>query len=187
MLDDGFLESFDILDPQSNHNLAYHFRFSYQPDYFENSNFGVIASFSDINTENVFLNTNRVNAVEQITVGAFVDWHWHRWRLLSSVSHLINQLKSDNGSINDNFTSGFVQGEFELNQNWTFFGRVEESFSENNSSYLQLIPNYVESRQMLGTKFDFMQQHALTLEVANVDTVKENFVQVRLQWSAVFP
>lgn len=187
ILDEGFLESFDLLDPKSKHNLAYHFRLTYQPNYFENNKFGVVATLSDINTEKVFYKTDRIDEIEQITVGAFVDWYWQEWRLLSSVSHIINRIKSDNGVKDDSFTLGFVQGEFELDHNWTFFARVEESFSKKNSPYLKLIPNFVESRQMIGARFDFLQQHAITLEAANVQTVKLNFLQVRLQWSAVFP
>lgn len=187
VLEDGFLEAFDILNPTSNHNLAYHFRFSYQPDFFNNNKVGIVATFADINTEKVFSDNHRVNAIEQVTVGAFVDWYWQEWRFLSSVSHIINRIDSDNGVDNDSFTLSFVQSEFELNQDWTFFARVEESFSKKGSPYLQLIPNFVESRQMLGARFDFIKQHAMKLEISNIETVKENFVQVRLQWSAVFP
>lgn len=187
VLDDGSMETFDILNPQPGHNLSYHFRFTYLPNFFENSKVGLIASFADINTEHSPLPSQSFDAIEQITVGMFVDWYWREWRLLSSVTHIMNRLYSSSRIIDDEFTSGFVQGEYELNQNWILFGRVEESFSENGSAYLQLIPNFVESRQMIGARFEFLQQHALTLELAHLETVKENFGQVRVQWSAVFP
>jgi hypothetical protein len=187
VLDDGFMENFDLLNPQSGHNLAYHFRFTYQPNYFDNNKIGLVASFADLNAERSTLQGQEFDAVEQITVGGFVDWYWQEWRLVSAVSHIINRLYRNNRINDDAFTVGFVQTEYELNQNWIFFGRVEESFSTGNSEYLKLIPNFVESRQMIGARFEFLQRHALTLELAHIETVKENFGQARLQWSAIFP
>ena len=163
VLDDGFLETFDILNPKSGHKLAYHFRFSYQPNFFENNKVGIVASLSDINTEQSFLQGQRIDEVEQISVGAFVDWYWQEWRLLSAVSYISNRLHSNNRIIDDEFTTGYVQGEYELHEDWTLFGRVEQSFSAGDSAYLQLIPNFVESRQLIGARFEFMRQHALTL------------------------
>ncbi len=187
VLDKNALETFDLLDSQTNHNLAYHFRFTYHPNFFKNNKVGIFASYSDINTEHIFLQGRSLDAIEQITVGAFVDWYWQEWRLISAATHIINRMDYSNRKMHDEFTSGFVQGEYEFGQDWILFGRIEESFSENNSAFLQLIPNFVESRQMIGARLDFFQQHALTLELAHIETVKQNFGQVRIQWSAVFP
>ena len=187
VLDEGFMETFNILNPQPGHNLAYHLRLSYQPDYFDNNKIGIIASFADLNTEEIFIQNTPIGAVEQITIGAFVDWSWHDWRLISSFSHIINHLYSNELIIEDDFTSGYVQAEYAVSKDWVLFGRVEESYSTNNSAYLQLIPNFIESRQMIGARFEFLSQHALTFEAAHIETLNENFEQVRIQWSAVFP
>jgi len=187
VLDDGFMENFDLFNPKSGHNLAYHFRFTYQPNFFENNKIGLVASFADLNAEHLYIQQQNINAVEQITVGAFVDWYWQEWRAISSVSHIINRIYGNNRTSDDAFTVGFVQTEYELKQDWILFGRVEESFSADNSEYLKLIPNFIKSKQMIGARYEFLQRHALTLELAHIETVTENFGQARLQWSAVFP
>lgn len=187
LLDSGFLEPFDILDIDSEHNLAFHFRFSYLPDYFKGNQFGVTALFADVDAENTFLRGVSISDIELFNIGVFVDWHIDNWHVFSIVSHVVSRLKGRGFVDNDSFTSGFVQAEFEVNEAWTLYSRLEASLSADDSSYLQLIPSFVKSRQLVGARFDFWERQALTLELANVRAVHSEFGQIRLQWSAVFP
>ncbi len=187
VLDNNFLESFDVLDPSSDHNLAVHFKFSYLPDYFKDNQFGLVALYADVDAENAFSQGLPVSGIELINVGAFFDWRVEKWHVFSVVSHVISRLKVQNFAEDDSFTSGFVQIEHDLNDSWTFYGRLEGSLSAGDSKYLQLIPSFVKSRQLIGARFDFWDRQALTLELANVEAVDSKFGQIRFQWSAVFP
>ena len=187
VLEPNFLESFDIFDPSPDHKLAFHFRFSYLPDYFADSQFGIHALYADINAEDVFFQNIPVSGVELINVGAFFDWRFENWHVFSVVSHLIPRLKTSQFVDDHQFTSGYVQTEFEFNDAWTVYGRLEASRSAGDSKYLSLIPGFVKSRELIGTRFDFWEHQALTLELANVNAVQAKFGQILLQWSAVFP
>ena len=185
---DGLLEPLDLLDPDNGHHLAYHFRFSYLPDYFKDNKIGVVASYADINTENqVVLRNSLVDDVEQFKIGAFFNWQYENWRFLGTVSQIFNRVKRRAGILDGSFTNGYVQTEYEINTHWTVFGRLEESFSEKKSAYLELLPKFVTSRYMAGVRFDFLEKHAITLEVSRVENLAHDFAQVRLQWSTVLP
>lgn len=81
-----------------------------------------------------------------------------------------------------------VQAESEgQHQEWKLFGRVEDTSNKNNSEYIKLFPGAVIQREMLGLRFDFYKNHALTLELSNIETQPEDFSQAWLQWSAVLP
>lgn len=187
VLDDNFLESFDVLDPSSEHNLAAHFRFSYLPDYFGGNQLGLVALYADINAENVLSRGVPVSNVELINFGAFVDWRFEDWHVFSFVTHVLSRMKLQNTVEDDSFTSGFVQAEYELDDHWTLYGRLEGSLSAGDSRYLQLIPSFIKSRQLIGARFDFWERQALTVELSNVEAVISDFGQIRIQWSAVFP
>ena len=66
-------------------------------------------------------------------------------------------------------------------------GRVEDTADVDNSEYFKLFPNAVTERQMLGLRFDFYKNHALTVEFSKVKTQSADFDQAWLQWSAVLP
>jgi hypothetical protein len=87
----------------------------------------------------------------------------------------------------DTFVSGYLQPEYTVQQDWTLFGRLEDTTNRTSSDYLELFPNSITRRQMLGLRFDFARRQALKLEVAHAETESDDFDQVLLQWSAVLP
>jgi hypothetical protein len=88
----------------------------------------------------------------------------------------------------DSFLSGYFQAEYELEYDWTLFGRLEQTNNTSSSDYLELFPHAVTDRQMLGLRFDLARQQALSFEVSHTETPADgDFEQYLLQWSLVFP
>ena len=90
----------------------------------------------------------------------------------------------------DSFVDAYAQLEWQLNDNWMLYGRVEESFSneERAGSYQSMIGDVVTSQLALGTRFDFARRHAIKLEVSRLEVLGgEESNQVSVEWSLVYP
>jgi len=187
------LHPYDMLDPESDHGLSYNTRVAYRPNIFSDNQIGMLVGWNDINVDSESgPNLADLNNIEQLTVGVFGDWHWDKLRVLASVVHFENELNYTMESVDDVFVAGYLQLEYKTGDDWTVFGRVDASSSEDTSPYLRLLPAYVSHRHMLGVRWDFIDSHSLTMEVADTSThgdglTHNNFKEVRFQWSAVFP
>ncbi|MGB5536216.1 MAG: hypothetical protein WBN08_09955 [Thiogranum sp.] len=183
------LKPFDLLDPGSSNRAAADMRLAYLPDQLEENQIGLVLSWSDLEVDGSHTAEQQgLRRVEQVSIGAYLDWRWQDWRFLSSVAPVINQMKRQGHNQTDSFLSGYFQTEYELKHDWTVFGRLEQTNNTNSSDYLELFPHSVTDRQMLGLRFDLASQHALSLEVSRAQTPSDgDFEQYLLQWSAVFP
>jgi len=187
------LMPFDVLDPTSGHDTAVSGRLVYRPDVLSINQVGLTVSHNDIavvSDSNPALED--LNAIHQATLGLFAGWQWDRWRVLSNLMYFDIDMDYGSGTVNDEFFLGYVQVEYEASDKWTIFGRTEFGDSEDDSIYLSLLPAVVAHRQMLGARWDFAEQQALTFEVADTsqqaDTAQhDSFKEIHIQWSAVFP
>ena len=188
VFEDGELEPFDLLDPESGHGLRADLRLSYLPEAFDGNQAGLLLGWADINIhDNPHAAHEDFTDIEQYRIGAYLDWHWPNWRVISTVTSVINDMKQRSDSETDHFFAGYVQAEYELGMSWTLFGRLEGTTNAQSSSYLELFPHYITARQMLGSRYDFSGNHAITVEIAHAESLSDDFGQVWLQWSAVFP
>lgn len=187
------LVAFDLLNPESGHDLSLSARVAYQPDILSTNQVGLalahhnIAVISESNPS-----LSELDSIRQTTLGVFSDWSWNAWRFLTSWVYFDIEMQYLDGDVPDDFVLGYVQGEYEARENWTIFGRSENGFGEDNSPYLQLLPAVIAHRNMLGVRWDFASSHSLTFEVADTSTQSDNpehdtFKEFRIQWSAVFP
>ena len=191
--EDQELVPLDVLNPESGLDLAVNFRMAYRPDVLSVNQIGLLGGWTKIPVVSAS-NPNLANLrdIKQLTIGLFADWRWTDWRLLTSWVYFNNKMESVASSENDEFVLGYLQIEYQASENWTFFGREEIGFGEDNSPYLSLLPAYIAHRHMLGTRWDFANKQSLTMEIADVSTQGVNFThyhfkEIRLQWSAVFP
>lgn len=188
------LHPYDMLEPDSDHGLSYNARVAYRPNIFSDNQFGLLVGWNDINVDSESAPALAdLDNIEQLTVGAFADWRFDKWRVLGNVIHFDNELNYDSmGAVEDIFVAGYIQAEYEAADDWTLFGRIDASSSEDKSPYLRLLPAFVSHRHMLGVRWDFMKMQSLTMEIADTSTQGEgvshdNFKEIRFQWSAVFP
>ncbi len=114
-------------------------------------------------------------------------WRRKDWRILFNLTYVDNQMIKQVQDQTDTFYTAYLQGEYEIKQDWKVFGRLEDIYEGDNSDYLALFPSAVIQREMLGLRYDFYKNQALTLELSNITTQLAEFDQAWLQWSAVFP
>ena len=187
------LVAYDVLDPDSGHGMSVNLKFGFRPEMFSPLQAGLLASWSDINVESPLDPAQAdLEEIEQYTLGVYADWRWQDLRLLASVLYINNELKSPGASTSDDFILSYFQPEYEINEKFTLFGRVDIGFGEDQSPFLRMLPAFVAHRNMIGARWDFANQQALTIELADASTQgdgmdHESYKEVRLQWSAVFP
>jgi len=188
VIGDHELIPFDLLDASSEHRAAVDLRLAYLPDPLGENQFGLLLNWSNLVVDgSQIAEQQELERVEQGIIGSYLDWRKQAWRILANLTYVTNQMKKQNQEQTDNFFAAYFQAEYELNQEWIFFGRVEDTSNKNNSEYIKLFPCAVIQGEMLGLRFDFYKNHALTIELSNIETQSEDFSQAWLQWSAVLP
>ena len=194
VIGDNQLKPFDLLDSDSDHGAAADIRLAYLPDQLDDNQAGLIFSWADLKVdENQLAQQLGLRRVEQYVIGAYLDWRWQDWKILTSLVYVNNQDKLQTEILKDTFASGYIQAEYNLHQDWILYGRLEETSNRESSVYLKLFPNIIADRQVLGLRFDFARRQALTLELlrtiefAGDEIQTDKFGQVLLQWSTVLP
>ena len=185
------LMPFDVLEPDSDHDLAVTGRLVYRPDILSMNQIGMTLSRNDIAvvSESAPDLTN-LDSILQATLGVFANWQWDKLRVSANLMYFDIDLQYDDGTVNDEFLLGYVQAEYEVAEDWTVFGRAEFGQNQDDSIYLSLLPGVILHRQMLGVRWDFADRHGLTLEIADTsqqaDSLRhDSFKELRLQWSTV--
>ncbi len=187
------LVPFDFLHPESGHDLAVNGRLVYRPDILSTNQIGLTLAHNDISVVSESSpNLADLNSIRQVTVGAFVNWRWEKWRLSTNWVFFDIEMRYVDGDVDEDFLMGYAQGEYKASEDWTVFGRVEIGDGEDQSIYLRLLPSVIAHRHMLGVRRELNDSHALTLEVADTSTqgsdfLHDSFKEFRIQWSAVFP
>ena len=185
VIGDHELMPFDLLDSRSGHGPALDLRLAYLPDQLGENQFVLILNWSDIEVVGGSIAEQQgLQSVEQSNIGTYIDWRSQDWKILANLTYVVNQMNKQIESQTDTFVAAYVQAEYELNEEWKVFGRIEDTAGADDSEYLELFPYAVLARQMLGLRFDFYKNNALTLEVSNVKIQAEDFGQIWLQWSA---
>ncbi len=193
VFEDGGLEAHEILAGTSGHGLSLNLRVGYRPQYLGSTQFGIVAAWNEINVESESIVTpGQPDSIDQASVGVFGDWHWNHLRLLASLVYFDNELDFANGNVDDSYLLGYAQLEYEANDVVTVFGRIENGADHDDSTYLELLENFVTERYMLGARWDVAHFHSLTFEIADTTygaapSGSQDFNEYRLQWSAVFP
>jgi hypothetical protein len=188
VLTESGLEPFEPWDPSSDHGPAFNFRLAFLPDYFGNNQFGILGGWSDVEIDSDTSPSQLgTESVEQLQLGVYLDWRWKQLRLISNVNYLEYKHIRAGSNTTDDFWSGYIQAEYAIRSNWTVYGRHENSFGEDDTEFIRLIPKFVSHRNLFGVRWDIAASHALTLEIADTETLTSDYVQYRLQWSTVLP
>ena len=190
--DDHELVAFDILDPRSGHGLSLGARVSYRPDMFAPMQFGLVASWNEINVvPGLNPDLQDLDRINQLTAGVFADAQWQDWRFIASIVYHNNELRYIDGNVTDDYWLAYFQPEYSITEDVILFGRADIGDGEDDSVYLHYLPSFLSHRNMVGVRWDFVQFQSLTLEVADTSRQGENFdhesfKEARIQWSAVF-
>jgi hypothetical protein len=193
ILEDGHLEAHELFQSSSDHGLSLNFRVAYRPEFLSSTQFGLLAGWNEINVEPAAVPLpDEPSGIDQMMLGAFGDWYWEDLRLVASIVYFDITVELPAQDVDDSYLLGYAQLEYEANNVMTVFGRIEGGVDQDDSTYLALFEAFITERYMLGARWDVVEHHALTIEVANTTfgaaaSGSSDFNEVRLQWSAVFP
>ncbi|MHC4961161.1 MAG: hypothetical protein ACYTGA_03435 [Planctomycetota bacterium] len=178
----GELEPWDVLSPSSGtRDISATLNVYLVSDMTTSNRFGLFVNHTKIPANDI-----NVSEIQQTSSGFYGGWESDRWRWHGSAFYVHNRFERSIGTEKGAFFNAYLQAEYELHNGWTFFGRIEGTYGEEGDAYLTLFPNFVEDRIMGGIRYDFAKQNALKLEISANQTSDDDFVQVMLQWSAMF-
>ncbi len=177
------LHSVDLLNTGSGqHKLNITGRFAYRPDSASGDQVGLFASYAKIPIEN-----SLYDILKLTIAGVFSSWEFEDLAVTGALYLVKNEL-SNGGEKNDGgFTSGYVQADYVALDVWTPYVRLEQSFGDDNDTYVGLMTNFIPQRRLLGIRWDFTPRQALKLEYARNHARSKTFGETLLNWSAVFP
>ncbi len=143
---------------------------------------GLSAGYAQIDRE-----AQNFGRIRQAVVGAYARWKPGRITLSSEVFAVHDRLRSGGQSRDNTFFGGYLQGTYQLDEQFSPYLRLEDTWRNNNDAYLSQLVDFVDQKQLLGLRFDFTRQQALNIEYAHSHLAGEYFDDWLLQWSAVFP
>lgn len=173
----------NILEFRNGGKLAGSARLSYRPLDVNASELGAFAGYA-----NIPVIGSPINEVDQTVAGVFYNWESGELRLLGEFFYVINRLDSPASAKNSDFRAGYLQAEYQIHDSWTVFGRLEGTADAKNNAYLDLNPEFMAERAMVGARFEASSRQALKLELSRNETQDDTrFNQLDLQWSMVYP
>jgi hypothetical protein len=180
------LVPFDLLKlNQASHNLAFTAIASDQDqsagDKFKDS--GLFLGYTIISSQ-----ANNILKIKQTVVGAFTNFSTNPkmlWR--ASAFYIADNLDLAGGANKKNsFAYAYLQPEYNLNQSWTLYGRLELNSGAKDDLYIQQIPSFVSERSLIGTRYQMENSQVIKFELAQLHQYGKRFLAAELQWSAAF-
>lgn len=183
---DNQLEPLDLLSPEKGHDLGGDLHIAYLPDALGEDQIGISFGATRIDSKESRLNDPPLSYIDQATASAYTDWQIRRWRLISALVYIRNELNSVGGTSTDqSFVAGYAQLQYEASDRWTLYTRRENRWGDRDNDYLKYFPESLSQASILGVRFDFFRHQALTFELARNHSPSDDYSQVRIQWSAV--
>jgi len=181
------LEPFDLTHPDvHDHQFGYQARIGFLPDELGESSYGLLFAHNELNWEGepppAFAN---VTHFDQTVIGLFGDYVKEPWRVSTAWYYVdMEPVNEVTPSHYDSFVTGYLQVERSFPHGMVLFGRREDSINAGDSTYLTLFPNFVETRTLMGLRWDYHRRQALTVQVANSRSLSDSsYFEYRLQWS----
>ena len=176
------LEALNVLDSGSgSHDLSLTLNVFHEPVLYAPTRYGLFINYTEIPVSRAGF-----NEIRQVNAGVYGNWKSQHWRLTGSTFYLRNRLQGLDGEVTDNFFSSYFQADYNLDDNWTIFGRVEWTAGDENDAYLELFPQHINDRILGGVRLDAFDRHAFKLEISENRTRGDKFGQFMLQWDAMF-
>lgn len=177
------LEPVDVLDPKGKGRFTAGGRLSYRAAG-SHAEFGVSAGYARIPLERGL----PFDSNNQYVTNLFYHLETEKLRFIGELFRVDNRLEAAGTSRRANFTAGYVQPEYKVSSTWTAFGRLEGSRDTSNNAYLDLLPEFVTSRTIAGSRFELGKSQAVKFELShNNRHDSTHYNQVSLQWSMVYP
>lgn len=188
IFENGELRPFDFIDPDDGATgVAGSLNVAYYPDYVGENSIGLISGYADIEVlpDQAIGLTSEIRLRQKI-FGGQISWRVDRWSVLSAAYYVDISSNGPGDVFGGYFAAAYLQGTYDLAQNFDFYARVEGTKNPN-TSYLQLSPSYVYQRELVGLRWDIRERQALHFEVSNDHITNDRYSEIRVQWSTAFP
>jgi len=184
----GELLPFDLVDPgDTDGRLAGGIDIAYFPDYVAESNFGLLGGYAEIVAPpNLQLGNLSNITIRQKMIGVHGNWESGNWHLIGAAYYVDNTPNDTSVMAGGYFVAGYLQALYEFDDDNSLYSRVERTRNPE-SPYLQLFPEYVHQRELIGYRWDFAEKQALHIEASSNRIVGDKFSALQIQWSAAFP
>jgi hypothetical protein len=183
------LDPFDLLDPDGGHGNSLSMRIGLLPELLGSNQFGLSYGKHQINIEpDVKLPSEwgaGTDRVELELVGLYGNWSWPKWQLTASVDRVMTAPEGGAGGPSSAFVAKYAEAEYHFDSHWIGYGRVEDTSGA--TTYLDLFPKFIHSRNLIGGKRLIGSKHAVTFEVASCTLATDHYEQFAVQWSAILP
>lgn len=180
---EGELKPVNITEFRDGGDLAVSARLSYRPLDGRVGEFGGFAGYARIPVRGL-----AVGEGEQTVAGVFYNTRSDKLRLIGELFYVGAHLRGPTREEEVSFGAGYLQVEYQARDDWTVFGRVEDTSNAKNNAYLDQNPEFLYKRTVAGARFELNNQQALKLEVSRNERQDDaSFSQVSLQWSMVYP
>jgi len=176
------LEPVNIVELRNGGKLAVSARLSYRSQDDMNE-FGGFAGYARIPVVG-----GTFDEADQAVAGVFYNLETGKLRLVGELFYVSNRLKGPAPTDHADFTAGYLQAEYQAYPDWTFFGRLEDTHGTKNNAYLDLNPQFLDTRAVAGARVEVGRRQALKLELSHNERQDDTrFNQISLQWSMVYP
>jgi len=177
------LEPLDLLGFNDGKNrLSSTLRVAYQPDELGPDDVGIFFGYTTIP-----ITGSTTGEIDQSLVGVYVNKQSGDLAITSAIYNTYNDVTIVTNN-SDNFISGYLQAEYQINSPWLVYSRYEGINGSDSDPYLSLLNYYNDQSIIFGLRFDFLRKHAITLEISEKEfTNADDHTHYSLQWSAVFP
>jgi hypothetical protein len=175
------LDPMNILELRNGGKLAASARLSYRTQD-DSGEFGGFAGYTRIPVVGASF-----DEVEQSVAGVFFNRETETLRLVGEVFYIGNRLQGG-ATRHADFSAAYLQAEYRGHPDWTLFGRLEGSHGTKNNAYLDLVPDFLNTRIVAGVRFEVASHQALKLELSHNERQDDaRYNQLSLQWSMVYP
>lgn len=163
---------------------AFALRIDVLPDGIGEQAFGIMSGFSGLQARGAGI--DNLDHVDQTTIGVYGDVHVGESRWLGSLYRIRNRFDFGQQLIAEHATSWFLHGEYRLNEDWMGYVRHESTLGTDGSRYFANFPGFINERSVVGARFESGSNHAISIETGGAKSGQDRFMELRLQWSAVF-
>ncbi len=184
-IDTGKLLPFDVVHWHNGvRHPAFALRLDVLPDGIGEQAFGFMSGFSGLQARDS--GVENLDHVDLTTIGLYGDVHVGEARWLGSVYRIRTRFDYGQQLVSEYATSWFLHGEYRFSEDWMGFLRHESTLGTQSSHYFNQFPGFVNERNVVGVRYESGSNHALTLETGGARSGNDRYLELRLQWSAVF-
>lgn len=123
----------------------------------------------------------------QTVTGAYFNAEWIEWKFTGELTSMQNALEGPKNDTQAAFENIYIQGEYKAAPGWIGYGRIEESNNTHNA-YLNLFPGFVNSRALVGARWEPIRNQAIKFEFKNSQQQTLGRIrEIAVQWSMVYP